>query len=63
MMQAMEWLNYHHLLYFWTVVREGLVKAAAAALRIAHPTLSSQLQVLEDASARSCSRALAAGWC
>ena len=19
----MEWLNYHHLLYFWTVVREG----------------------------------------
>ena len=21
----MEWLNYHHLLYFWTVVREGSV--------------------------------------
>ena len=19
----MDWLNYHHLLYFWTVVREG----------------------------------------
>lgn len=20
---AMDWLNYHHLLYFWTVAREG----------------------------------------
>ena len=19
----MDWLNYHHLLYFWTVIREG----------------------------------------
>jgi len=29
----MEWLNYHHLLYFWTVVREGGVSRAAEKLR------------------------------
>lgn len=21
--KLMEWLNYHHLLYFWTVARQG----------------------------------------
>ena len=25
----MEWLNCHHLLYFWTVVREGGIAAAS----------------------------------
>ena len=25
----MEWLNYHHLLYFWTAVREGSISKAA----------------------------------
>ena len=25
----MEWLNYHHLFYFWTVAREGSVAAAS----------------------------------
>ena len=25
----MEWLNYHHLLYFWTVAREGSVTKAS----------------------------------
>lgn len=44
----MEWLNYHHLLYFWTVVREGGVSKAAAQLRLAQPTISGQLRVLED---------------
>ena len=29
----MDWLNYHHLLYFWTVVREGGVSRAADKLR------------------------------
>ncbi len=46
--QGMEWLNYHHLLYFWTVAREGTVTAAAAMLRISQPALSTQLRMLED---------------
>lgn len=44
----MEWLNYHHLFYFWTVVREGGVAAAARKLRLAHPTVSGQIRALED---------------
>jgi LysR family transcriptional regulator, transcriptional activator of nhaA len=43
----MEWLNYHHLLYFWLVVREGGVAKAAAKLRLAHPTVSGQIRALE----------------
>lgn len=43
----MEWLNYHHLLYFWTVVREGGVSKAAAKLRLAQPTVSAQIRQLE----------------
>ncbi|MGC4080902.1 MAG: LysR family transcriptional regulator [Vicinamibacterales bacterium] len=45
---AMEWLNYHHLLYFWTVVREGGVSRAAEKLRLAQPTVSAQVKLLED---------------
>jgi LysR family transcriptional activator of nhaA len=44
----MEWLNYHHLLYFWTVARTGGVSAAGAELRLAQPTISGQLRALED---------------
>lgn len=44
---ASEWLNYHHLLYFWTVVREGGVSKAAAKLRLAQPTVSAQVRQLE----------------
>jgi len=44
----MEWLNYHHLLYFWTVVREGGVSRAAEKLRLAQPTVSAQIKLLED---------------
>jgi len=44
----MEWLNYHHLLYFWTVARTGGVSAASAELRLAQPTISGQLRLLED---------------
>ena len=36
----MTWLNYHHLLYFWTVVHEGGVSRAAEKLRLAQPTVS-----------------------
>lgn len=43
----MDWLNYHHLYYFWTVARLGSVTAAAAELRVAQPTVSGQLRALE----------------
>jgi LysR family transcriptional activator of nhaA len=45
----MDWLNYHHLLYFWTVVREGGVSRAADKLRLAQPTVSAQIRLLEAA--------------
>jgi LysR family transcriptional regulator, transcriptional activator of nhaA len=45
----MEWLNYHHLLYFWTVVRAGGVAKAARELRVSQPTISTQLRLLEGA--------------
>ena len=43
----MERLNYHHLLYFWMVAREGTVASAAAKLRLAQPTISGQIHALE----------------
>lgn len=46
---AMEWLNYHHLLYFWMVAKEGSVTGAAAALRLSQPTISGQVKQLEEA--------------
>jgi LysR family transcriptional regulator, transcriptional activator of nhaA len=46
---ALEWLNYHHLLYFWMVVREGGVSKAAARLRLSQPTVSAQVRMLEAA--------------
>lgn len=45
----MDWLNYHHLLYFWTVAKEGGVSAAAEALHVSQPTVSAQLRALERA--------------
>ena len=45
----MEWLNYHHLFYFWTVAREGSVSKAAEKLRLSQPTISAQVRVLEGA--------------
>ena len=44
----MEWLNYHHLLYFWTVARTGSISAASKELRLASPTISNQVHKLED---------------
>jgi len=45
----MQWLNYHHLLYFWSVAREGGVSRACAKLHVAQPTVSAQLRQLEKA--------------
>jgi LysR family transcriptional regulator, transcriptional activator of nhaA len=44
----MEWMNYHHLLYFWTVVREGSISKASEKLRISSPAISAQLRSLEE---------------
>jgi len=44
----MEWLNYHHLYYFWTVVRKGSIVAAGETLRLAPSTISAQLHELEE---------------
>jgi LysR family transcriptional activator of nhaA len=43
----MAWLNYHHLLYFWTVAREGSIARACAKLHVTQPTVSGQLRALE----------------
>ncbi len=43
----LDWLNYHHLHYFWMVAKEGGITAAADKLHLAQPTLSSQIQKLE----------------
>ena len=44
----MEWLNYHHLLYFWVVAHEGSIAAATKKLNLTQPTISAQLRLLED---------------
>ena len=44
----MEWLNYHHLLYFWTVARLGSVSRATDELYLAQPTISAQIRALEE---------------
>jgi LysR family transcriptional activator of nhaA len=43
----MDWLNYHHLLYFWVVAKKGSIVAATKELRLAHPTISGQIHRLE----------------
>lgn len=45
----MEWLNYHHLLYFWLAAREGGVTRASEELRLAQSTVSAQIRALERA--------------
>lgn len=43
----MSWLNYHHLLYFWTAAREGSITAASRKLHLTQPTVSGQIRALE----------------
>lgn len=45
----MDWLNYHHLLYFWTVAREGGLRQASEVLNVSQPSISAQLSTLEKA--------------
>ena len=43
----MEWLNYHHLRYFWTVATEGSLARAAEKLHVSQPSISEQIRELE----------------
>jgi LysR family transcriptional activator of nhaA len=40
-------LNYHHLVYFWAVAREGHLTRAAKHLRLSQSALSAQIRLLE----------------
>lgn len=44
----MRHLNYNHLLYFWTVAKEGSIARAAEKLNLTPQTISGQLKLLED---------------
>ena len=44
----MNWLNYHHLQYFWMVVREGGIAPACKVLNLTQPTISKQIKQLEE---------------
>ena len=45
----MRHLNYTHLLYFWTVAREGSIARASEVLHLTPQTISGQLKLLEQA--------------
>ncbi|MGO9587619.1 MAG: LysR family transcriptional regulator [Limisphaerales bacterium] len=44
----MEFLNYHHLRYFWAVAKEGGLRKAAEKLHVSQPTISAQIAALES---------------
>ncbi|MGE0713580.1 MAG: transcriptional activator NhaR [Planctomycetota bacterium] len=43
----MHWLNFHHLLYFWTTARHGSITRACDELHLTPQTVSAQLRTLE----------------
>ena len=45
----MDWLNYHHLLYFRTVAKEGGLRLASEKLKVSQPSISAQVRALEEA--------------
>lgn len=48
----MQRLNYNHLLYFWSVAREGGLAGAAKTLRLSPQTLSGQIRTFEEQTGR-----------
>lgn len=44
----MRHLNYSHLLYFWTVAREGSIAKATEVLHLTAQTISGQMKLLEE---------------
>ncbi|MEL6343405.1 MAG: LysR family transcriptional regulator [Myxococcota bacterium] len=51
-MNGRDWLNYHHLQYFWITAHEGSLTRASQRLRLAPSTVSAQLRQLETAVGR-----------
>jgi DNA-binding transcriptional LysR family regulator len=45
---TMRHLNYSHLLYFWTVAREGSIAKASSVLHLTPQTISGQLKLLDE---------------
>lgn len=45
---SLDWLNYHHLLYFRAAAREGGIVRAARRLHVSPPTISAQIRQLEE---------------
>ena len=45
----MEFLNYHHLRYFWVAAKEGGLTRAAEKLHVSQPSICTQIQALEGA--------------
>lgn len=44
----MEFLNYHHLRYFWVAAKEGGLTRAAEKLHVSQPSICTQIQALEQ---------------
>jgi len=42
-----DFLNYHHLRYFWTVATEGSLRRASEKLRVSQPSMCTQIKLLE----------------
>lgn len=45
----MDWLNFHHLRYFWIVAKKGSLREAAEVLNVSQPSISAQISELETA--------------
>ncbi|HXL25755.1 MAG TPA: LysR family transcriptional regulator [Chthoniobacterales bacterium] len=41
-------LDYHHLLYFWAIAKEGSLRLASEVLHVSQPSISAQLKQLEE---------------
>ena len=46
---TVEWLNFHHLRYFWAVAKHGSLRRAAEVLSISQPSICAQVKLLETA--------------
>lgn len=42
-----EYLNFHHLRYFWTVAKEGSLRRASEKLNVSQPSMCTQIKLLE----------------